>query len=412
MRRCLCVLSLLAVLCCLLPVPALGREITLASEAAVLMDGETGQILFGKNMDEQMYPASITKVMTALVALKHSKPTDTVTMTQEGFNQVPRTSSHIALLPGEEFTMEDAMYALALMSANDAAVAIAEAVGGTVEEFCDMMNEEAISLGAVNTHFSNPNGLPAEDHYTTARDMALITAAALEEEDFVTYFGATDYMMPATNMSGPRELVSKNQFIDGTIPCEGLLMSKTGWTSSAWGTLVTAAKQGDTTLVAVTLKSALLEDKYADTSILLDYGFTAFRRVQLTEGLMQRKMTEQGLSSGTKFLGYEPVDVLLPIADGEGDIAVTVPGGFDGTIGLSAVPVSIDAKTEEGDWLHIIDLVLSIEEAPEEEIEVLSAEEPMEETNEGLHPGVILLLGLGAVVLVGYLVTKQKEKVL
>ena len=411
MRRWLCVLVSLLLLCSLLPVSALAREITLASEAAVLMDAQTGQILFDKNMEEQLYPASITKVMTALVALKHSKPTDTVTMTQEGFDQVPRTSSHIALYPGEEFSMEDAMYALALMSANDAAVAIAEAVGGTVEEFCDMMNEEAIALGAINTHFSNPNGLPAEDHYTTARDMALITAAALEQEDFLTYFGATDYLMPATNLSGPRELVSKNQFIDGTIPCEGLLMSKTGWTSSAWGTLVTAAKQGDTTLVAVTMKSALLEDKYADTSILLDYGFTAFRRVQLTEGLMQRKMTEQGLERGAKFRGFEPVNVLLPIADGEGDIAVTVPGGFDGSIGLSAVPVSIHAKTEEGDWLHIVDLVLSIEEAPEEEIEVLGVEEPPEEPQEGLHPGVLLLLGAGAVALAGFWFSKRKEKV-
>lgn len=412
MRRWLCLLCCLVLLCCLMPVPALARDVTLASQAAVLMDGETGQILFDKNMDEQLYPASITKVMTALVALKHAKPTDTVTMTQAGYNQVPRTSSHIALLPGEEFSMEDALYALALVSANDAAVAIAETVGGTVEEFCEMMNEEAISLGAVNTHFSNPNGLPAEDHYTTARDMALITAAALEQEKFLTYFGAKEHTMSATNLSGPRELVSKNQFIDGTVPCDGLLMSKTGWTSAAWGTLVTAAKQGDTTLIAVTLRSAMLEDKYADTSILLDYGFTAFRRVKLTEGLMRRKMTEQGLDEGTRLAGYEPIDVLLPTADGEGDIAVTVPGGFDGSIGLSAVPVSIDAKTEEGNWLHIVDLVLSIEEAPEEEIEVLNEEEPLEEPKQGPHPGLLLLLGLGAAVLAGYLFAKRKEKAL
>lgn len=411
MRRWLSVLVSLVLLFFLLPISCFAREITLASEAAVLMDGETGQILYSKNMDEQLYPASITKVMTALVALKHSDPSNLVTMTQEGVNQVPRTSSHIALLPGEEFSMEDALYALALVSANDAAVAIAETVGGTVEKFCDMMNEEAVALGAVNTHFSNPNGLPAEDHYTTAQDMALITAAALQQEGFLTYFGAKEYVMPATNLSASRELVSKNQFIDGTVPCDGLLMSKTGWTSSAWGTLVTAAKQGETTLVAVTLKSAMLEDKYADTAILLDYGFTAFRRIQLTEGMMMRKMTEQGLEPAARLEAYEPINVLLPIADGEGDIAVTVPGGFDGSIGLSAVPVSIDAKTEEGDWLHIADLLLSIEGPQEEKAELLREEEPGEETQEGLHPGVILLLSIGAMVLAGYWGVKRKEKV-
>lgn len=217
--------------------------------------------------------------------------------------------------------------------------------------------------------------------------------------------------MPATNLSASRELVSKNQFIDGTVPCDGLLMSKTGWTSSAWGTLVTAAKRGETTLVAVTLKSAMLEDKYADTAILLDYGFTAFRRIQLTEGMMMRKMTEQGLEPAARLEAYEPINVLLPIADGEGDIAVTVPGGFDGSIGLSAVPVSIDAKTEEGDWLHIADLLLSIEGPQEEKAELLREEEPGEETQEGLHPGVILLLSIGAMVLAGYWGVKRKEKV-
>ena len=178
-RRVMCFLLSVVAFACLLPVPGAAQEIALASEAAVLMDAESGQILYGKNMDSTMYPASITKVLTGLLALKYAKETDKVTMTQAGVSQVPRTSSHIALEPGEAFTMKDALYALALVSANDAAVAIAETVSGSVEDFSKLMNEEAEKLGAYNTHFVNPNGMPNQDHYTTARDMALITAEAL-----------------------------------------------------------------------------------------------------------------------------------------------------------------------------------------------------------------------------------------
>lgn len=410
MRRCVCML-LCAVLClCLLPLSGFAQEVPIASEAAVLMDGQTGQILLGRNMDEKMYPASITKVMTGLVALKYADPKDPVAMTLDGYHQVPRTSSHIALLPGEEFTMEDALYALALVSANDAAVAIAQAVSGSVEEFCDLMNREAEALGARNTHFSNPNGLPAEDHYTTARDMALITAAALEQPGFLTYFGAKSYVMPATNLSDARELVSKNQFIDGTVPCEGLLMSKTGWTSQALGTLVTAARQGDTTLVAVTMRSAMLEDKYADTAAMLSYGFTEFKRVRLSEKLMKEKMAQQGMEETGVLADYRPVDVLVPVSNGEEDIEVTVPGGFDNTIGLSAVPVSVDAKEADGTRVHLTDLILSIREtAAEEPVEVLAVEpEPVQEAS-GVHPGALLVLGIVALLGGMYAVVRKRN---
>ena len=139
-RRVMCFLLSVVAFACLLPLPGAAQEIALASEAAVLMDAESGQILYGKNMDSTMYPASITKVLTGLLALKYAKETDKVTMTQAGVSQVPRTSSHIALEPGETFTMKDALYALALVSANDAAVAIAETVSGSVEDFAKLMN--------------------------------------------------------------------------------------------------------------------------------------------------------------------------------------------------------------------------------------------------------------------------------
>ena len=242
----------------------------LASEAAVLMDAETGQILYDKNAYEILYPASITKILTGLLALEHGDPGQTLTVSAQAVSQVPRTSSHIGLQAGETITMEDALYALAISSANDAAVAIAEGISGSTAEFAELMNKEAAELGTLNSHFVNPNGLPSGEHYTTAYDMALITAKALKQPDFLRYFGSGAYEMPATNLSAARSLTSKNQFIDGEKSCPGLLFSKTGWTTAAQGTLVTAARRGDTTLIAVVLKSPLLEDKYLDTQKLFD----------------------------------------------------------------------------------------------------------------------------------------------
>ena len=177
MRRIgICALLLLWLLSALPGVAWADGEIELASEAAILMDAETGQILYAKNVKERLYPASITKVMTGLLALEALDAGQRLAVSQEAVNQVPRTSSHISLQPGEELTVADAVYALAISSANDAANVLAEGVSGSIEAFAQRMNERAAELGALDTHFVNPNGLPNSEHYTTAYDMALITA--------------------------------------------------------------------------------------------------------------------------------------------------------------------------------------------------------------------------------------------
>lgn len=386
------------------------QEPVLISEAAILMDADSGQILYGKNMDAPMYPASITKILTGYLALKYGNPADELTVSEEVVNQVPRTSSHIALLPGEVVTLKDALYGLALVSANDAAVAIAEHISGSVEDFAELMNQEAAALGAYNSHFVNPNGMPAEDHYTTARDMAIITAAALRMPDFNTYFGGGEYDFPATNLSEARKLVSKNKFIDGSMECPGLLISKTGWTSSALGTLVTAAKQGSTTLIAVVMKSPVLEDKYTDTEELYGYGFHGFQRTRLSRNMMEDKLREQGMGENGYLDGYSPLDVLMPI-DTEGkDIIVTIPGGFDADSGVSTIPVSVDVQRKNGTLLHIKDLLVTIAEAeptPLLEVET-SAERAADSTKRTLHPGVFILLGLAAVLILFRLIARKK----
>ena len=151
-----------------------------ASQTSVVIDAATGQVLVEKGMDQMMYPASITKIMTVLLALENSDPDKIHTMSYEATHSIDPNSTHIALTEGEQLTLRDLMYATMVASANDAANGIAECVAGSIDQFVAMMNEKAKEIGAVHTHFANANGLHNTDHYTTAYDMALITKYALK----------------------------------------------------------------------------------------------------------------------------------------------------------------------------------------------------------------------------------------
>ena len=309
----------LAVLCCLLvlaaalPARAEG-DLQLASQAAVLMDADTGVVLYEKNMHDTMYPASITKIMTAMLAVQHLEPEQVLTVSQTAVNAVPRTSSHISLQAGERLTVQDALYAIGMESANDAANVLAEAVSGSLEAFAAEMTRQAQALGAMNTHFANANGLPDSQHFTTAYDMALITAAALKQEGLATYFSTVNYTFPATNLSAARRFSNKDRLLPGgQYHYEGVLMAKTGWTTSAQGTFAAVVKQGDTTLVAITLKSPLLEDKYRDTHKLMDYGFTHYSAVKVSgeQVTAQLSLGEYTPVKGQKFTYLIPTGTLF-----------------------------------------------------------------------------------------------------
>ena len=309
----------LAVLCCLMilaaarPARAEG-ELQLASQTAVLMDADTGVVLYEKNMHDTMYPSSITKIMTAMLAVQHLEPEQVLTVSQTAVNAVPRTSSHISLQAGERLTVQDALYAIGMESANDAANVLAEAVSGSLEAFAEEMTRQAQALGAMNTHFANANGLPDSQHFTTAYDMALITAAALKQEGLATYFSTVNYTFPATNLSPARSFSNKDRLLPGgQYYYEGVLMAKTGWTTSAQGTFAAVVKQGDTTLVAITLKSPLLEDKYKDTHKLMDYGFTHYSAVKVSgeQVTAQLSLGEYTPVKGQKFTYLIPTGTLF-----------------------------------------------------------------------------------------------------
>lgn len=251
------------------------------AEAAIVMDITTGTIIYSKNMDKKMYPASITKVMTALLASEYLEMDAHFVMSESAAFGIEPGSSSIYGDTDEEFTVEQAMMGLMLESANEMALALGEEVSGSTKKFVELMNERAAQLGCTNTHFNNPNGLPDETHYTTAHDMALITRAAYQNPIARAVMSTGYYEIPPTNKQPEtRYLTNHHKMLSGKeYAYSGVLGGKTGYTMAAGNTLVTFAKRGNMALVAVVLQS--VGGGYADTAAILDYGFSEFERISL-----------------------------------------------------------------------------------------------------------------------------------
>lgn len=256
----------------------------LTAEGAVLMDAETGAILYEKNAEMRLYPASTTKLMTALLALENAALGETVTVSHNAVYDIDVDSSRIWVDEGEELSMEDSLYALMLPSANDMAYAIAEHIGGTKEGFAEMMNARAKELGCVNTHFMNPHGLDEEEHYTCPADLARITRPLLKNSSFIKISGSKNYQIPPTNLcKDSRWILNTHLMIRGTKPYDGVIAGKTGHTDLAGANLVTCAKRGTMTLIAVIMKAPDDTALYNETAALLDYGFDNFTTYNITD---------------------------------------------------------------------------------------------------------------------------------
>lgn len=226
-----------------------SREPDIVSNAAIVMDAATGQVLYEKNSHDKKYPASITKIMTTIVALDNNVNfNDTITMSDNAIWGIERDSTNIGLDVGEKVTVEDCIYATMVKSANECAYAIAEYVTGDLNSFSKLMNDKAKELGCENTHFITPNGLHEDDHYTCAYDMALITKYALQNDTFRQIAGTLTYTVPPTNLTeDSTELWNGNKMISSASEyyyeyCEG---GKTGYTTNANNTLVTFSKKTD-----------------------------------------------------------------------------------------------------------------------------------------------------------------------
>lgn len=264
---------------------SLPKAPDIVGECAILIEPNTGTVLYEKDPNKKMYPASITKIMTALLTLEHCDMNETVVYSKKNIESLTAEDSNIQCKVGEKMKVKDCLYALMLSSANEAATALAEHISGNTEEFAKLMNARAKKAGAKNTHFANPNGLHNENHYVTAYDMAMIMKDAIKYPAFLDIIHSTTYTIPVNNKrtepftSYQRHMMiyPTSQYYDADV-----IGGKTGYTDQAGKTLVTYAKRGDVSLISVVLKSNG-DVVFEDTKKLLDYGFDNFTYVNVSE---------------------------------------------------------------------------------------------------------------------------------
>lgn len=257
--------------------------------SAIVIEINSGAVLYEKNSNQVSYPASITKVLTTLLALEHSELDEIVTFSDDAIRYNQGDTSHIARDYGEQMTMEECLYAVMLESANECAYAVAEHVGqklgGDYQTFIDLMNEKAKELGCTNTQFTNANGLPDENHWTTARDMALISAEAYKNEDFRIIVGTRSYKIPPTNkhdeitpLNNHHAMISNYKTRQHLYEyCTG---GKTGYTNAAGATLVSYAEKDGLALVCVVMRTSS-SVYYKDTKNMFEHCFQNFQKVSI-----------------------------------------------------------------------------------------------------------------------------------
>jgi len=328
--------------------------------AAVLMDANTGVIIYNRNMNSVYYPASITKIMTTLLAIEMAGGDfdQRVHFSHNAVFSIPPNSSHIGMNDGETLSLWEALLANMLMSANEVSNAIAEHFSVTTEAFSAKMTERAKELGALNTNFTNAHGLHGDDHYTTAFDMALIMQEAMRHPAFVDIISTPSFQIPPTErQSQPRDLVNQHRM---TRPAhyffrEYVVGGKTGFTTPARNTLVTYATRDGMSLIAVVLYNDGAARSYEDTGALFEYGFNMFGQVQIfdsldfSEQLSVMESLEGGSTVETSTVGVfarESVLMNLPVNLRAADVRREVH-----------LPDYLTPPVREGEQLGSIDLM-------------------------------------------------------
>ncbi len=267
---------------------------SLSCASAIVMELSTGSVLYSKNIHEQHYPASITKIMTALLTLENSSLSETVTFSEEAAFGIESGSSSLYCEPGEKFSVEELLYGIMLQSANEMCLAAGEHVAGTNKKFVKMMNEKVAELGLENTHFMNPNGLHHNNHYTSAYDMACIAREAWKNTTFRKICGTKIYHMGATNKRKAKDimtLLNHHQMVNGynypQYEYKYCIGGKTGYTSMAQSTLVTYAEKDGMQLVSVVMRAsgptAGTPNEYTDSTRLLDFAFENYTKYTVDE---------------------------------------------------------------------------------------------------------------------------------
>ncbi len=304
--------------------PEWPSNVSVEAEGAVLMDARSGAVIYGKNLHAVYYPASITKILTALIVIEHCNLDDVVTFSHDAIYSVEQGSSSAGMDVGDKMTVRDCLYAMLLKSANEVANALAEHTAGSIQNFAVLMNAKAKELGCQESHFNNPSGLNDPQHYTSAYDMALIAQAAFQNETFVTIDSSLYYDLPPTrhNPDGFR-VYPGHRMLKKNAPqyYAGVIGGKTGYTTLAGNTLVTCAEKNGMKLITVILNGH--QTHYSDTKALLDFGFANFQSVNIADA----DSTYSAVSNDMTIAGLPAAD--LSVLHMQKDCYVTLPKTAD-----------------------------------------------------------------------------------
>ncbi len=291
MKRFICAALVLITLCTAFAAQAaFDPSASIGTKFVVLMDADSGAVLWSQRGDERAYPASTTKILTCILALENGNLDETITVGREVERGFSSKSSLMGLSPGETLTLRDLIYGIMLVSGNDAAAAIAVHIGGSTEGFADLMNAKAADLGMENSHFVNPHGVQKEDHYTTALDMAKLMSYTVKNKDFRAIIAKRTYEIPPTNrnrrgyqLENTNKLVHTKPEADSSMEYRYALGGKTGDTDAAGRCLVAAAEKDGTTLVSVQLNDPDANRRFSLAAELFNWGFANFASIDAIE---------------------------------------------------------------------------------------------------------------------------------
>ena len=320
LRRLLISLMITALMAAGMPMTAFAKpdwpsDTGIESEAGIVMDADSGAVLFGQNIHVQKAPASITKILTALVVIENSSLDDTITFSHDAvYNVEDGSGNKNAIEEGDTLSVRDCLYLLLMRSSNQAANALAEHVGGSRDGFVKMMNEKTAELGCENSHFANPSGLNDDTQLTSVYDMALIASAAYKNDTLLTISKDKSYRLPATKNNPDGVTIQPEHKLLITTDTESpnyypyAVAGKTGYTSIAGQTLVTYAIKDDRRQIAVTMKSTQATH-YQDTIALMDFGFLRFKNVNISENETAYTSGDQPVQIGDN--SYQPSDLSM-----------------------------------------------------------------------------------------------------
>lgn len=307
-------------------------------ESAILVDADTGSILYEKDSHMKAYPASTTKILTGLLTVENCNLNDTLTFSNAAINSInPIEDANLSMKVGEQLTVEQALYALLLYSANEVAYALAEQVAGSLDAFVEMMNNKAKELGAIDTHFANASGLYNPNHYTTAYDMAMIARGCYNNASFVNIDSTSTYTIPPTNMTATqRTLRHRHQMLkDGLFYYEYCKGGKTGFTDESLRTLVTFAEKDGMRLICVVFRSPDDNIRYVDTRTLFDWGFNNFKKSTTSDSQISSLFSTDNYYSSDVFsksklnFNLSASFITIPMQGSTSDVTMNLDTNYD-----------------------------------------------------------------------------------